>query len=261
MVRPIRLKLQRSSRRDESQVQPWSLAHRVLGAERSVIVHYMRGAELGLKGQDLILYQMGEVVQIGVMIDKSLHKWIDDTQRNTGIPPEHRKNPTGFKPKAKLACILASRLLHYTDEEKEWMRGAFTDSRDAMEFRNRVVHDQWVSFDNGVITRFGYFAERDGFPADEIEPGEGPGQYSHQDWENLRTRLWHCYWRLSSLTRVQRYPPNFDYFFGHVGSDYAMVRGEFYLGRDYLVPWSWADSPPDFSAETPELGQSRGDGS
>jgi len=221
----------------------------------------MRGAELGLKGQDLILYQMGEVVQVGVMIDKSLHKWIDDTQLYTGTPPERRKNPGAFKPKAEWACNLASNLPHYTDEEKEWMRGAFTDSRDAMEFRNRVVHDQWVSFDNGVITRFGYFAERDGFPAHEIEPGEGPGQYSHQDWENLRTRLWHCYWRLSSLTRVQRYPPNFDYFFGHVGSDYAMVRGEFYLGRDYLVPWSWADSPPDFSAETPELGQSRGDGS
>ena len=199
-----------------------------------------------------MLYQMGEVVQAGVQVEKSLHKWIEDTHLDLGTPRDERENPMALQPKIKVARKLASQLPHHSDEEKAWMRDAFIDIHEAMQLRNRVIHDQWVSFEDGRVTRFGFFAAHDGLPSAEIEPGIGPGQYSHEDWERLRTRLWHCWWRLSHFTWIHRYPPDFDYFFGEPEMHYAMIRGEFYLGRNYLVPWSWADNPPDFAAESAE---------
>jgi hypothetical protein len=132
-----------------------------------------------------MLYQMGEVVQAGVQIEKVLNKWIEDTYLDLGIPCGERKNPLALTSKMKVALNLASQLPHHSDVEKAWMREAFVDVLDAMRLRNRVIHDQWVSFDDGLITRFGYFATRDGLPSIEIEPGIGPGQYSHEDWEAL----------------------------------------------------------------------------
>lgn len=207
----------------------------------------MRGRELGLDGQDLMLYQMGEVVQIGVMIEKSLDKWISDAYLHVGIPSGFRETPMALAAKIGLARKLAKSLPFHLDDEKEWIREAFRDTLTAMQLRNRVVHDQWLAVGDGKLTRFGYFPPRDGYPEMEIEPGRGPGQFTHEQWEDLRTLLWHCHWRLSHLTWVQRMPPVYDYFFGDPEMHYAMIRGEFYLGRDYLVPWSWADNPPDFS--------------
>lgn len=185
-----------------------------------------------------MLYQMGEVVQIGVSIEKTLAKWVLDTYLELGVPKDERKSYLSFEAQINLARRLTSRLAHHTDQEKQWIRDAFADTLAAMQIRNRVVHDQWVSFDDGYLTRFGHFAARDGLEATEIEPGDGPGQYTHDEWEQLRTRLWHCWFRLSSLNWVRRYPPDYGYFFSRVDEHYAMVRGEFYLGRDFLVPFA-----------------------
>lgn len=200
----------------------------------------MRGRELGLEGQDLMLYQMGEVVQIGVQIEKSLSKWIEDAYDDLNIPRDLRENPMPLVARVGLARKLAKNLPFHLEAEKEWIREAFHDTQQAMQLRNRVIHDQWVSFGDGMVTRFGYFAASDGQPAMELEPGIGPGQYSHEGWDDLRTLLWHCYWRLSSMTWVRRRPPDFGYFFRDPERHYEMIRGEFYLGRDYLVPWSWS---------------------
>jgi hypothetical protein len=200
----------------------------------------MRGKELGLSGQDLMIYQMGEVVQIGVMIEKSLDKWIEDAYMDLSIPRDFRQSPMPLQGKIDLARKLAKNLPFHVDDEKEWIREAFQDTFKAMQNRNRIIHDQWVSLEDGNVTRFGYFAEREGSPASEVIPGIGPGQYTHEDLERLRNELWHCWWRLSHLTWVRRMPPTFDYFFGNPSMHYAMIRGEFYLGRDYNVPWSAA---------------------
>ncbi len=200
----------------------------------------MQGKTLGLTGQDLVLYQTGEVVQIGVMIEKSIDKWIEDAYQDLNIPRDFRQNPMPLQAKVDLARKLAKNLPFHADDEKEWIREAFQDTFKAMQDRNRIVHDQWVSFDDGKVTRFGYFAARDGFPATEITPGVGPGEYTHEDWEEIRTLLWHCWHRLSHLTWVRRMPPDYDDFFGNPAMHYAMIRGGFYIGRDYLVPWSAA---------------------
>lgn len=199
----------------------------------------MRGKTLGLTGQDLMLYQMGEVVQIGVMIEKALDKWIEGAYLDLNIPRDLRQNPMPTQAKVELARKLAKNLPFHTDEEKEWIREAFQDTLLAMQDRNRVIHDQWVALGDDNVTRFGYFPSRDGLPAVEIVPGRGPGSYTHDDWEKLRNELWHCWWRLSHLTWVRRMPPNFDHF-RNPDEHYALIRGEFYLGRDYNVPWTAA---------------------
>lgn len=200
----------------------------------------MRGRELGLSGQDLLLYQTGEVMQIGVMIEKSLEKWIDDAWIWQGTPKADRIMPMAYKAKVKLAKKLAE-VYPWSPTHLDHIRGAMEASLTSMQRRNRVVHDQWIAFPEqpGTITRFGYFPESAPGAGDamEISPGIGPGQFTNEEWEDLRTDLWHSWWRLSHLTWVQ---PDYDgtFFFGNTEQHFEFVRGEFDLSRDSMTLWS-----------------------
>jgi hypothetical protein len=189
----------------------------------------MRGRELGLTGQDLMTYQVGQVVQIGVMIEKVLDAWIEDAASRSGDP---RRKPRQLSAQIDRAIELARRFPYSADRHDD-ICNAFEATREAMGERNRVVHDQWVAFPEtpGVITRFGHFAEA------EEDLSKPRGSYTHEEWEELRLRLWRAWVRIRSLTWVMLDPSGNPAFSG-VDSHFAMVRGEFDITESGVVLWA-----------------------
>src|SRR4051812_21298399 len=104
----------------------------------------MRGRELGLEGQDLMIFQMGEVVQIGVKIEKALEKWIEDCWSWFGTPKDERLMPLALKAKVRIAKKLL-RSWGYAPEHYAAMLSALGGVFDSMQKRNRIIHDQWVA--------------------------------------------------------------------------------------------------------------------
>ena len=206
-----------------------------------------RGVELGLFGQDLMIYQTGEVVQIGVIIEKALDKWIVDARVRTGVfyNAAQRNIPAALKRKVDVAKALVPQVPGWNERQRADILSALNATLGAMQRRNRVVHDMWVTFDEtpGYITRFGYFPETSPGAGDhrEITPGVGPGRFTHADWESLRLELWHASWRLSTMTWV--WPdPDGTFFFSDVDLNFELIRGDFDLTRDNLILWS--NRPP-----------------
>jgi hypothetical protein len=154
----------------------------------------VRGQELGLTGSDLLIYQTGEIARAGVHVEQTTRRWVESAL--AFHPEPDTQLPNGYSPLIKTAKGIATRI-PVSDDVREAMRSTFAFSLDAMQRRNRLIHDQWESFDEWPDNwvRFGYFPDS----GIEVNPGIGPAAMTPAHVEECRTDLFRALHRLSAI--------------------------------------------------------------